>query len=93
MIIGTCKVYMSAGWVGTLKEKRMVTKSIIERVRNRFNVSVAEIENQDMHRSIVIGYACVTNSARLADEIIHNVLKYIEDNTDATVQDVVIEIL
>ena len=93
MIIGTCKVYMSADWVDTLKEKRMVTKSMIQRVKNRFNVSIAEVEAQDIHRSIVIGFACVTNSRRLADEIMHNVLKFIENNTEAVVQDVVIEIL
>jgi len=84
---------MSADWVDTLKEKRAAVKSIIERVKNRFNVSVAEIEDQDVHRSIVIGYACVTNSSRLADEIVHNVLKFIESNTDAVVRDVIIEIL
>lgn len=92
MIIGTCKVYMSADWVDTLKEKRTVVKSIVERVKNRFNVSIAEIEDQDVHRSIVIGYACVTNSRRLADEIVHNVLNFIERNTDAVVQDVIAEI-
>jgi len=84
---------MSADWVDTLKEKRTAVKSIIERVKNRFNVSIAEIDAQDVHRSIVIGYACVTNSSRLADEIVHNVLKFIESNTDAVVHDVVIEIL
>jgi len=84
---------MSADWVDTLKEKRSIVKSIVERVKNRFNVSIAEIEDQDVHRSIVIGYACVTSSTRLADEIVHNVLKYIEHNTDAFVHDVVIEIL
>jgi len=93
MIIGTCKVYMTADWVDNLKEKRTVVKSIIQRVKNRFNVSIAEIEDQDVHRSIVIGYACVSNSRRLADEIVHNVLDFIENNSDAIVRDVVIEIL
>ena len=93
MIIGTCKVYMSADWVDTLKEKRAVVKSIVQRVKNRFNVSIAEIEDQDVHRSIVIGYCCVTNNRRLADEILHNVLHFIENNTDAVVQSVIVEIL
>jgi len=93
MIIGTCKVYMSADWVDTLKEKRKIIKSITQRVINRFNVSIAEIEDQDVHRSIVLGFVCVTNSSRLADEIVHNVLNFIESNTDAVVRDVVVEIL
>ena len=93
MIIGTCKVYMVAEWVFSLKDKRMIVKSITEKVRHKFNVSIAEVENNDVHKSIVIGFACVTNEVSHADSIINNVLNFIEDNTDAVVEDVVIEIL
>ncbi len=93
MIIGTCKVYMSAEWVYSLKEKRMVVKSIIEKTKNKFNVSVSEIEKQEIHKSIVIGFACVTNSTSHAASIIDNVLAFIERNTDAVIDDVLIEIL
>lgn len=92
MIIGACTVYMSAEWVCSLKEKRMVVKSIIEKTRHKFNVSVAEIDKQDIHKSIVIGFVCVTNEVRHADEIIQNVLNYIEDNTDAVIDNVEREI-
>ncbi len=93
MIIGTCKVYLAAEWVYSLKDKRSVVKSLTERMKHKFNISVAEIEKQDVLRSIVIGFACVTNSSRHADEMIQNVLTYVENNTDAVVEDVVIEIL
>lgn len=93
MIIGTCKVYMTADWVYSLKDKRTVVKSIVERTKHKFNISIAEVENQDIHKSIAIGFACVTNSAALADSIIQNVLKYIEGNTDAVIDDIVVEIL
>ena len=93
MIIGTCKVYMVAEWVFSLKDKRMIVKSITEKVRHKFNVSIAEVEDNDVHKSIVIGFACVTNEVSHADSIINNVLNFIEDNTDAVVEDVVIEIL
>lgn len=93
MIIGTAKVYLYADWVHSLKEKRMIVKSIIDKTKHRFNVSIAEVENQDYHKSIVIGIACVTNSTRLANDIIQNVVNYIEGNTEALVEKVHTEIL
>ena len=82
MIIGTCTITMRAEWVTSLKEKRMVVKSIIEKTRNRFNVSIAEIDCQDSHREIVIGIVCVSNEVRHATSIINHVLHFIERNTE-----------
>ena len=92
MIIGSCTVYLTADWCNSLKEKRMVVKSIIEKVKHKFNISIAEVDRQDIHKSIVIGFVCVTNQVRHADEIIDNVLNYIERNTDAVIDDVEREI-
>ena len=93
MIVGTCKVYLRADWVMSLKDKRMVVKSIVEKIKHKFNVSVAEIEMQDVHKDIAIGFACVTNEVSHANSVIDNVINYIENNTDAILEDVVIEIL
>lgn len=92
MIIGSCTVYLTAEWCNSLKEKRMVVKSIIEKAKHKFNISIAEIDRQDIHKSIVIGFVCVTNEVRHADEIIEKVLNYIEKNTDAVIDDVEREI-
>ncbi len=92
MIVGTCKVYMFAEWVYSLKEKRTIVKSITDKVKAKFNVSIAEIENQDIHKNIVIGFTCVTNKTEHANSIIQNVINYIENTADAVVSDVVIEI-
>lgn len=92
MIIGSCVIHLTAEWCNSLKEKRMVVKSIVEKTKHKFNISIAEIDKQDIHKSIVIGFACVTNSVRHADEIIENVLNYIEKNTDAVIDDVEREI-
>ncbi|MEG0181174.1 MAG: DUF503 domain-containing protein, partial [Peptostreptococcaceae bacterium] len=43
------KITLRANWVHSLKEKRMVIKSLIKKIQNTFNVSVSEIENQDIH--------------------------------------------
>jgi len=92
LVIGVCTVYMTAEWVFSLKEKRMVVKSIIERAKHKFNISIAEIDRQDIHKNIVIGFACVTNDASHANSIIENVVTFIENNTDAVIDDVEIEI-
>lgn len=91
MIIGSCKIYLEAEWVFSLKDKRMIVKSLVEKIRHKFNVSVAEVENNDIHKSIVIGIACVTNETSHADSIINNVINFIENNTDAVIVDVITE--
>ena len=93
MIIGTCTLRLSAEWVSSLKEKRMVVKSIIEKTRHKFNVSIAEVDYQDAHKDIGIGFACVTNESRHAESMVQNILNFIESNTDAVVMDVQIEML
>lgn len=93
MIIGTGKIYLYANWVHSLKEKRMIVKSIMDKVKNKFNISIAEVENLDMHKSIVIGIACVSNSAKHSNSCIQNVITYIEENTDAVIEKIEIELL
>ncbi|APQ76169.1 DUF503 domain-containing protein [Clostridium botulinum] len=93
MIIGTAKIHLYANWVHSLKEKRMIAKSVISKTKNKFNVSIAEVEMQDVHQSIVIGIACVSNSTKQADSIIQNVVNYVEGNTEAIVQNIETEII
>lgn len=93
MIIGIGTIYLRANWVHSLKEKRMIVKSLTAKVRNKFNVSIAEVENQDIHQSIVLGIASVSNDSRYANSVIQNVLDYIESNTEAVVEDITMEIL
>lgn len=83
MIIGTCTVTLRAPWVSSLKEKRMIVKSLLDKTGRKFNISIAEVEKQDVHQEIVIGFACVTNEVRHANSIISHVLDYMEKNTDA----------
>ncbi|MBC2580990.1 DUF503 domain-containing protein [Clostridium sp. DJ247] len=93
MIIGTSKIHLFANWVHSLKEKRRIVKSIVNKVQHRYNVSIAEIENQDLHQSIVIGIACVTTDKKHADNIIQNVVRFIEETTEAELQNVETELL
>ncbi|WP_097026106.1 DUF503 domain-containing protein [Clostridium peptidivorans] len=93
MIIGTGEVYLQANWVHSLKEKRMIVQSLIKRVQNKFNVSIAEVDNQDKHQIVTFGIACVSNSTSHANEVIQHVINFIESNTDAVLIDFNIEII
>lgn len=93
MIIGSCKVYLNLSYSHSLKEKRMVVKSVISRVGNKFNASIAEVENQDLHQSIVIGFAVVTTSSSHANSMIQQIINFIEGNCEADIVDTDIEII
>jgi len=93
MVIGTCAVYLTADWVTSLKEKRSVVKGIVERAKHKFNISIAEVEAMDEHKRIVVGFACVSNENAHAENIVRNVVNFIENNCDARVDDTVTEIL
>ena len=92
MLVGTAIIRLRASWVASLKEKRMIVKSILGRVKNKFNVSIAEIAEQDTHQTIVLGLAFVAASTAQADSITDHVLDFIEENAEAEIIDVVREI-
>ncbi len=78
MLVGICTIRILLFEANSLKEKRHVVKSVIERVKSRFNVSIAEVGEQEKWQVAEIGFSCVTNSRRHADEIINNVVRFIE---------------
>jgi uncharacterized protein len=63
MIVGTLKVRLLIREARTLKDKRQVVKSIKDRLRNNFNVSVAEVAEQDNRQLAVLGIGMVSNEA------------------------------
>jgi hypothetical protein len=85
MVIGTLQITVLVPDSHSLKDKRMVVRSITSRVRQAFAVAVAEVGDQDTWQSAVIGVACVSNSARHADEVCQKVLAYVENDADGVV--------
>jgi uncharacterized protein YlxP (DUF503 family) len=82
VVIGTLQLTVQIPESGSLKDKRTVVRSITSRVRQTFGVAVAEVGDQDVWQTAVIGVACVSNSARHADEICQKVLAYVENDAD-----------
>ena len=94
MNIGALKVTLRLPENGSLKDKRRVLKSIIARVRSRFNVSIAEVDDHELWQSATVGITCVSNQGRHANEILCKVADYIEGvRDDAEVLDYQIEII
>ncbi|WP_425448578.1 DUF503 domain-containing protein [Dethiothermospora halolimnae] len=93
MIIGACTLELMIYETNSLKEKRHVIKSIIERIKSRFNVSIAEVDFNDKWRKALIGISCVTNNSKHADQMIGKVIKFIERDSRVEIVDYNIEIL
>ncbi len=83
MIVGLCTVELRLEWSNSLKDKRREIKSLTNRVRTRFNVSVAEIGFHDEWKRAALGIAAISSDRRHVDSIITEVLSFIEHNTEA----------
>ena len=94
MHVGTARITLQLPENGSLKGKRRVINSLMARVRNKFNVSIAEVDFNDSWHTAGLGLTAVSNSSRHADEVITNVVNYIETTAeDAYVSDVDREVL
>lgn len=79
MVIGISQVTLCLPGCHSLKEKRQVVKSVLARVRNQFEVAIAEVDALDRWQIAVLGISCVSNSSQHADEILARVQRYIEE--------------
>ena len=87
MRIATITFRLHAPWVHSLKEKRMIVKSLIAKLQNKFHVSAAEIDEQDTHQIIVIGVAAIVPHNAMADSLMDDISMFIEENTEAEILD------
>ena len=92
MKIAVMSFRLYAPWVHSLKEKRMIVRSMIAKLQNRFHVSAAEIEEQDTHQIIVIGVAAIVPHQAIADSLMDEISRFVEENTEAEILDEVREI-
>ena len=93
MVIGVCKVVLAIDDVFSLKEKRHIVKSLIEKVKSRFNASIAEVDLNDNWKRAVIGISCVSNESGHADSVMANIVNFIENDGRAVLFDYSTEII
>ena len=93
MKIATMTFRLHAPWVHSLKEKRMIVKSIVAKLQNKFHVSAAEIDEQDVHQFIVIGVAAIVPHNAMADSLMDEISSFVEISTEAQIVEETREVL
>ncbi len=80
MLIGVCTIELFIPESGSLKGKRRVVKSIKDRIRQNYNVSVAEINGHDLWQRVVLGIVCVGNEKRYLNGLLDKIVESLRRN-------------
>ena len=92
MILGALQVELHIPESGSLKSKRKVLKSLKDRLRHKFNVSLCEVDFQDKWQRCLMGIVTVGTSRKFVNEVLDKVLNHIEMISEIQVLDSQIEI-
>lgn len=84
MLVGVCRLELFVPESGSLKSKRVVLSSLKKRIRNKFNVSVSEVGNNDKWQRISLGISLITNERKFIDSTMSEICKLI--NRDGRVE-------
>ena len=79
MNVGVCRIELRLPENLSLKGKRQVLKSITTRVKSKFNVSIAEVNNQELWQLATLGICCVSNNSRHTNEVLSKVMDFVVD--------------
>ena len=85
MTVAVMTFRLRAPWVHSLKEKRMIVKSLTVKLQNRFHVSAAEVDEQDTLQIIVIGAAAIVPHNAIANSIMDKISLFVEENCEAEI--------
>ena len=80
MIVGVMTTQLYLHGVISLKDKRKIVKSLIERLKNRFNISISEVDHNDIKTSAIIAIAVVSNNARFVNQQLDKVLDFLRND-------------
>ncbi len=94
MHLGVARLSLYLAASHSLKDKRAVVRSVTQRLRNRFNLAVAEVDTQDDWQTATLGIACVSGDARHAEEMLGKAVAFVEsERLDLEVRDVETELI
>ena len=91
MVTVVARIRLNLPAVSSLKEKRRIIKSLISRAQNSFNVSIAEVDENDSHRTAILGAATVANNNRFAQQVMNKLINKIETNHEVILVDYELE--
>lgn len=92
MLVGVCRVELFIPDSGSLKSKRFVLNSIKTKVRNKFNVSISEVDDNDKWQRVTLGLSVVSNDRRFIDQTFTKIIQLIAADGRAEVVDHVIDL-
>ena len=78
MTVGVALVCFRLYEIRSLKDKRKIVKSLVEKSRSRFNVTVAEVSDQDIHRKASIGIAVIGNDGRVLNSLLDRIIDFMD---------------
>lgn len=94
MVVGLARVTLGLPETASIKDKRRVRQSLVARLRARYNVAIAEVDDHDSWGRLTLGVACVSTDARHAHATLEKVVQAIErERLDAEFLDYAIELL
>ena len=94
MHVGVCQIKLRLPENSSLKGKRQILKSIISRVKNKFNVAVAEVDDNEAWQLATIGVCCISNDGRHANQMLSKVVDFVVNgHFDVEILDYETEIL
>lgn len=88
MKVYAMELTLRAPWVHSLKEKRMIVRSILKKLHNTFNISVGEIDKQDEHQIVVIGIVGLAINMRQLEARMEEIILFVDENTEAEIIDI-----
>jgi len=80
MVVAVMSVQLYLHGITSLKDKRRIVKSVIERLKSRFNVSVSEVDHNDIRTSAVIAMAVVSNDTRFLNQQLDKIIDFIRND-------------
>jgi uncharacterized protein YlxP (DUF503 family) len=93
MTIGFCRLVLYLPESGSLKSKRSIVKGLVERIRQKFNVSVSEVDEHDLWQKAVLGVAIVTTDSGFASQVLSKVVALVEGEGRVHLLDYTVEMM
>ncbi len=93
MRVGALKVQLEITDSNSLKDKRMVLRSLKERIRRRFNVSISEVDNHEKWQRATLGISSISNDKQFIETMFNKITDYIESEKRVLILDMTVEIL
>lgn len=93
MIVGVLQLQLNVFEAVNLKDKRRVLLSLKDRIRRRFNVSIAEVDYNDSIQTALLGVALVTNESRFADSVLSHIVDFVRREPRVSLVDYTVETL